>query len=62
MKDCLIDPLEEEFLELKVVDYWVKRQGWKWDSLQHLLPATKMIHLAGTVISSSSEDQDVSVV
>lgn len=46
LKDRLEAQLDDASLELKALDYWVEAQGWKWDILEQLLPATRIAWLA----------------
>lgn len=53
-----LSPIDEEVLELKVVDYWEQRRGWKWEQLSHVLPASKLLQIVATIINVGTKAKD----
>lgn len=55
--DVALQEVDAESLYLKVKDYW-SGNGWKWESINHLLPSSIILQLAAKPISAATRRTD----
>lgn len=38
LSELAVAPIEDDFMKLKVRDFWLEASGWKWEQFDCLLP------------------------